>query len=65
MTVKNQPISGLSENEVTQSRAANGKNSLEHQEKNHFLHSLLEMVRTDVSFVGSRCEYLLYHWRLW
>jgi len=45
MTVKNQPISGLSENEVTQSRAANGKNSLEHQEKNHFLHSLLEMVK--------------------
>lgn len=45
MTAKNQPLSGLSENEVTQSRAANGKNSLEHQEKNHFLHALLEMVK--------------------
>lgn len=45
MTAQNQPISGLSESEVTQSRITNGENSLKHQEKNHLLHSLLEMVK--------------------
>ncbi len=38
-------ISGLSNEEVTSSRTKNGTNSLEHQEKNHFLISLLEMVK--------------------
>jgi Ca2+-transporting ATPase len=38
-------ISGLSNEEVTSSRTKNGTNSLEHQEKNHFLMSLLEMVK--------------------
>jgi Ca2+-transporting ATPase len=38
-------ISGLSNEEVTSSRTKNGSNSLEHQEKNHFLMSLLEMVK--------------------
>jgi Ca2+-transporting ATPase len=38
-------ISGLSSEEVTSSRTKNGTNSLEHQEKNHFLMSLLEMVK--------------------
>lgn len=45
MTAQNQPILGLSESEVTQSRITNGENSLKHQEKNHLLHSLLEMVK--------------------
>ncbi len=35
---------GLNEKEVLQSRAKNGSNSLEHQDKNHFINSLLEMV---------------------
>lgn len=38
-------ISGLSNEEVTSSRIKNGSNSLEHQEKNHFLMSLLELVK--------------------
>jgi Ca2+-transporting ATPase len=38
-------ISGLSNEEVISSRTKNGTNSLEHQEKNHFLMSLLEMVK--------------------
>lgn len=38
-------ISGLSNEEVSSSRTKNGTNSLEHQEKNHFLMSLLEMVK--------------------
>jgi P-type Ca2+ transporter type 2C len=38
-------ISGLSNEEVTSSRTKNGTNSLEHQEKNHFLMSFLEMVK--------------------
>jgi Ca2+-transporting ATPase len=45
MTAQNQPILGLSESEVMQSRVTNGENSLKHQEKNHLLHSLLEMVK--------------------
>ncbi|WP_298121640.1 cation-translocating P-type ATPase [Flavobacterium sp.] len=45
MTDSKDKISGLSNDEVTSSRAKNGTNSLEHQEKNHFLMSLLEMVK--------------------
>lgn len=42
---KTPPIVGLNDHEVLQSRAKNGSNSLEHQDKNHFLNSLLEMVK--------------------
>lgn len=45
MIDSNDKISGLSNEEVTSSRTKNGTNSLEHQEKNHFLMSLLEMVK--------------------
>lgn len=45
MAVQNQTITGLSEKEVIQSRNAHGANSMEHQQKNHFWHSLLEMIR--------------------
>lgn len=45
MTDSKDKISGLSNEEVTSSRTKNGINSLEHQEKNHFLMSLLEMVK--------------------
>ena len=38
-------ITGLSNEEVITSRNKNGFNSLEHQEKNHFLISLLEMAK--------------------
>ena len=41
----NQSLQGLSNEEVIQSRKKNGANSLEHQDKNHFLASLLEMVK--------------------
>ncbi|WP_298220964.1 cation-translocating P-type ATPase [Flavobacterium sp.] len=44
-TTQNQIISGLSESEVRQSRITNGENSLKHQEKNHFWHSLEDMVK--------------------
>lgn len=36
---------GLCDEEVISSRKKNGTNSLEHQEKNHFIISLLEMIR--------------------
>jgi Ca2+-transporting ATPase len=45
MTDSKDKISGLSNDEVTSSRAKSGTNSLEHQEKNHFLMSLLDMVK--------------------
>lgn len=45
MTDSKNKISGLSNEEVTSSSTKNGTNSLEHQEKNHFLMSLLEMVK--------------------
>ncbi len=45
MKDSNNNIVGLSNEEVTSSRAKNGSNSLEYQEKNHFLMSLLEMVK--------------------
>lgn len=38
-------LNGLSEKEVASSRQKNGSNSLEHQQKNHFLMSLLEMIK--------------------
>lgn len=45
MTKFKDTISGLSNEEVTSSRTKNGTNSLEHQERNHFLMSFLEMVK--------------------
>jgi Ca2+-transporting ATPase len=45
MTEFKDTISGLSNEEVTSSRTKNGTNSLEHQERNHFLMSFLEMVK--------------------
>jgi len=45
MTTQNSNISGLSESEVIQSRTTSGRNSLEHQEKNHLLLSLIDMVK--------------------
>lgn len=45
MTKEQKKITGLSNEEVISSRNKNGSNSLEHQEKNHFLMSLLEMVK--------------------
>ncbi|WP_264521509.1 cation-translocating P-type ATPase [Flavobacterium sp. N1994] len=43
---ENQKISnGLSANEVIVSRKKNGINSIEHQQKNHFLISVLEMIK--------------------
>lgn len=45
MENSNQSLKGLSNEEVIQSRKKNGANSLEHQDKNHFLASLLEMVK--------------------
>jgi len=38
-------LQGLSNEEVIQSREKNGSNSLEHQDKNHFITSLIEMVK--------------------
>ncbi len=45
MTQSNHSFQGLSDEEIVQSRKANGTNSLEHQDKNHFLASLIEMVK--------------------
>lgn len=45
MTKEQNKIAGLSNEEVISSRNKNGSNSLEHQEKNHFLMSLLEMIK--------------------
>lgn len=45
MTKEQKKIAGLSNEEVISSRNKNGSNSLEHQEKNHFLMSLLEMIK--------------------
>ena len=45
MTDSNKTIIGLNDDEVTSSRNKNGSNSLEHQQKNHFLHSLFEMIK--------------------
>jgi len=45
MTPSNPAIQGLSTEQVIQSRKKNGSNSLEHQDKNHFITSLIEMVK--------------------
>ncbi|MEO0045021.1 MAG: hypothetical protein RL705_212, partial [Bacteroidota bacterium] len=45
MTENKINISGLSNDEVIASRNKSGVNSLQHQQKNHFLTSLLEMVK--------------------
>lgn len=45
MEKSNTTLKGLSNEEVIQSRKKNGSNSLEHQEKNHFLSSLIEMIK--------------------
>ncbi|NDP27525.1 MAG: cation-translocating P-type ATPase [Flavobacterium sp.] len=45
MEKSNSTLQGLSNEEVTQSRKRNGSNSLEHQDKNHFLASLIEMFK--------------------
>ncbi len=45
MTPSTIKIQGLSNEEVTQSREKNGPNSLDHQDKNHFITSLIEMIK--------------------
>jgi Ca2+-transporting ATPase len=45
MAHSNHSLQGLSDEEVIQSRKENGSNSLEHQNKNHFLASLIEMIK--------------------
>ncbi len=45
MIPSNTTLQGLSNEEVAQSRKKNGSNSLEHQDKNHFLASLIEMIK--------------------
>jgi len=45
MTQSNHSLQGLSDDEVIKSRKENGSNSLEHQDKNHFLASLIEMIK--------------------
>ena len=45
MTPSTTTIQGLSNEEVTQSREKNGPNSMDHQDKNHFITSLIEMIK--------------------
>ena len=45
MEKSNTTLKGLSNEEVIQSRKKNGSNSLGHQDKNHFLSSLIEMIK--------------------
>jgi len=45
MEKSNQSLQGLCDEEVIRSREKNGSNSLEHQDKNHFITSLLEMIK--------------------
>jgi Ca2+-transporting ATPase len=45
MVKPNLPLTGLTNEEVAQSRAKNGFNSLDHQNKNNFLSSLIEMIK--------------------
>lgn len=45
MIPSNHSLKGLSNDEVLESRAKNGINSMEHQDKNNFLNSLIEMVK--------------------
>ena len=45
MTQSNASLKGLSNDEVIQSRIKNGVNSLDHQEKNNFLTSVIDMIK--------------------
>ena len=45
MTQSNASLKGLSNDEVIQSRIKNGVNSLDHQEKNNFLASVIDMIK--------------------
>lgn len=45
MAHSNHSLQGLSDDEVIKSRKENGSNSLEHQDKNHLLASLMEMIK--------------------
>ncbi|MEO5777415.1 MAG: HAD-IC family P-type ATPase, partial [Flavobacterium sp.] len=45
MIENNKSIQGLSDTDVTMSRAKNGTNSLEHSNRNEFLKSLIEMIK--------------------
>lgn len=45
MTNFEKTVNGLTDEEVLVSRQKNGSNSLEHQQKNHFLNSILEMIK--------------------
>lgn len=45
MTESKQHIKGLSDDQVLKSRSENGFNSLDHQDKNNFLTSVIEMVK--------------------
>ena len=45
MLTQNKIVTGLSNEEVVQSRSKNGSNSLEHKQKNQFLISVLEMIK--------------------
>ncbi|TRW98028.1 cation-transporting P-type ATPase [Flavobacterium gawalongense] len=55
MTEPQQQIKGLSGDEVLQSRAKYGPNSLAHQDKNTFLTSLIEMVKEPM-FLKTKME---------
>ena len=44
MTETKQQLKGLTNDEVIQSRAKYGSNSIAHQDKNNFFTSLIEMV---------------------
>ena len=48
MAPSNATLQGLSNEEVIQSRKKNGSNSLEHQDKNHFIASLIEMFKEPI-----------------
>jgi Ca2+-transporting ATPase len=45
MTEPQQPLKGLSDNEVLESRTKHGSNSIEHQRKSNFYTSLIEMIK--------------------
>ena len=45
MTEPQQPLKGLSNNEVLESRTKHGSNSIEHQGKSNFYTSLIEMIK--------------------
>lgn len=57
----NKKPTGLSNDEVISSRNKSGSNSLEHQQKNHFLISLIEMVKEPMFLllVAAACIYYI------